>query len=221
MPPIEDTKFVELQSTTLAQDPLFPSLVFRQEILGGNEFNHSLLRFILNERATDSTGVQNSNVAALGGWHSRRNLQNEAVLQPLVTTISNAAETIGDRLAYHPRAKVRLDQMWAIVNPPGAYNSEHLHPHALWSGVYYVQAPADSGDLKFSDPRPGNVMFCAQHHPAKAKPSEARLSITYQPMARHLILFPGFLPHSVNVNQSAKSGHEALRIAISFNLTQH
>ena len=43
--------------------------------------------------------------------------------------------------------------MWANINPPGGMNRAHQHPNSLWSGVYYIKAPKNSGHLKIDDPR--------------------------------------------------------------------
>ena len=45
--------------------------------------------------------------------------------------------------------------MWANINPPGGYNAPHIHPNSLFSGVYYIKAPKNSGNLVCNDPRPG------------------------------------------------------------------
>lgn len=219
--PTEPQASGKLQTTALAADMLFPSFVFRQEISGSRELNVSLLQFILAERSADRFGLQNSNIAALGGWHSRNSLHKNVAFEPLVTAICTAAEIIASRLDYDPKLKFSLDQMWAVVNPPGAFNSEHLHPHSLWSGVYYVQVPDQPGRLRFSDPRAGNIMFCAQHRRGTEKPDEAKLAIAYEPSEGQILLFPGYLPHSVEPNQSRIDGEAALRVAIGFNLAQH
>ncbi len=211
----------EFQTTLLATNVHFPTLVFRQEILDAHEMNASMLQFILTEREADTAGLQISNVTALGGWHSRKSLHKEAVFKPLVDAIGTAAESIACRLDYDPELSLSLDQMWAVANPPGAFNKEHLHPHSLWSGVYYVQVPDNPGRLLFGDPRPGNIMFSAQHRPGVEKPDEAKLAIAYEPLEGHLTVFPGFLPHSVEPNLSGRTGDAALRVAISFNLAQH
>ncbi len=201
-------------------DAHFPSFVCRHQFANSASLNPALLRYILAERANDGAGLQASNVAALGGWRSRNSLHKEEVFAPLVDAIHSVAETIASNLDYHPGAKLKIDQMWAMANPPGAFNRNHQHPHSLWSGVYYVQVPDNAGALVFSDPRPGNVMFCAQHRPGAVPPPEASLTIEYEPVEGTLMMFPGFLAHSVEPNLSEKAGDAALRIAISFNLTQ-
>ena len=49
--------------------------------------------------------------------------------------------------------------MWANINPPGGMNRAHQHPNSLWSGVYYIKAPKNSGHLKIDDPRASAAMF--------------------------------------------------------------
>ena len=43
--------------------------------------------------------------------------------------------------------------MWANINPPGGYNKPHLHPNSHFSGVYYIKAPKNSGQIVFNEPR--------------------------------------------------------------------
>jgi uncharacterized protein (TIGR02466 family) len=217
----ETQKSSEMQSAAPTADMLFPSLVFHYQVPGSRAMNATFLRFILEERLADPTGLQLSNVGVLGGWHSRNSLYREPVFKPLVDAIATVAQTIARRLDYDPKLKFTLDQMWAVVNPPGAYNNEHLHPHALWSGAYYVQVPENAGRLRFVDPRPGNVMLCAQHRQGAEQPEEAKLAIAHEPLEGNLVMFPGYLPHLVEPNLSRLDGEAGLRIAISFNLAQH
>ena len=48
--------------------------------------------------------------------------------------------------------------MWSNINPPGGMNRAHQHPNSLWSGVYYIKAPKNSGHLKIDDPRSSAAM---------------------------------------------------------------
>ena len=52
-----------------------------------------------------------------------------------------------------------LGNMWANINPPGAYNKLHCHPNSLFSGVYYVKSEPNSGRLKIHEPRPGKQLI--------------------------------------------------------------
>lgn len=86
---------------------------------------------------------------------------------------------------------------WLNAMGPGQSTSRHSHEEndELLSGVYYVTAPADSGDILFHDP-----------------PFETRVS----PQAGLLLLFAPDLPHSVEPNKSNQ-----LRLSVAFNFGQH
>ena len=51
-----------------------------------------------------------------------------------------------------------IGNMWANINPPGALNRPHLHPNSHFSGVYYIKAPKNSGQIVFNEPRSGAHM---------------------------------------------------------------
>ena len=42
-----------------------------------------------------------------------------------------------------------------MSSPTYSYNKTHTHPNSLWSGVYYIKVPKNSGKLFLEDPRPG------------------------------------------------------------------
>ncbi len=83
---------------------------------------------------------------------------------------------------------------WINAMQPGQSTSRHSHEEhdELISGVYYVSAPADSGQILFHDP-----------------PFETRV----RPQPGLLLLFAPGLEHSVEVNRSA-----AQRLSIAFNI---
>ena len=48
-------------------------------------------------------------------------------------------------------AKVELHNSWANINYPGAWNAPHLHNGCFYSGVFFIQAEGDEGDLRMVD----------------------------------------------------------------------
>ena len=101
-----------------------------------------------------------------------------------------------------------------LPNPPGGSHRPHIHPNALFSGVYYVKCNSDSGRLKIYDPRPGNQYIMPirkQGNPGIDFWREANL----QPIDGRIIMFPAWLWHSVEDNTS-----NDIRISISFNFIQ-
>ena len=107
--------------------------------------------------------------------------------------------------------KIKITGMWTIINPPGASNSRHIHSNNFISAAYYIKAPKNSGKIVFYDPRPAPV----HNHPISKSPNKLNATVnSIKPEPGLLVLFPSYLEHSVNPNQSNKK-----RIVISFNLS--
>ena len=92
--------------------------------------------------------------------------------------------------------------MWANINPRGAFNRHHTHPHALWSGVYYVRTPDDCGLLCLTDPRP-QAHVITPYFDAKRRSAHTWAEAYYQPVAGRLVAFPGWLVHSTHPNMAS------------------
>jgi hypothetical protein len=92
----------------------------------------------------------------------------------------------------------RLHQSW--VNYSDKYSFQGVHHHFLGgvSGVYYLQTNQEDGMLLL-------------HH---LVPLVSDTPISYKPEVGKIILFPGWAPHSVEVNKT-----DSTRISISFNVT--
>lgn len=129
------------------------------------------------------------------------------VLNQALAFAAEAADQYGWDLEQH---KLQIEQFWVNLNKPHGYNMQHNHAPNHISGVYYVQVPAQSGDIKFFDDRklrdvcePGAVRDSAL----------AYSSYTFRPSAGLMFLFPGWLDHLVGQNKSEQD-----RISISFNI---
>jgi uncharacterized protein (TIGR02466 family) len=107
-----------------------------------------------------------------------------------------------------------LGNMWANINYKGGFNRPHLHPNALFSGVYWVKAPEKSGSLMLYEPRPGAQ--CTMPNRKKGKlPPQLWREIHYTPKAGMMVMFPAWLWHEVRPNES-----NDIRISVSFNFLQ-
>jgi uncharacterized protein (TIGR02466 family) len=111
----------------------------------------------------------------------------------------------------HLDIQPRLGNMWANINLPGGYNNSHVHPNSLFSGAYYVKSQPNSGRLHIMDPRPGVQHVMPNKKPGKL-PRELWRETYYDPIPGRLIMFPSWLWHKVEPNQS-----NDIRISISFN----
>ena len=187
-------------------ESFFPTLIYGKDI----KIDNRLFEKEIIEWSKKDPGVQKTNRK---GWHSTTEMHKIPVFKPLVNEILVTMNEIWEK-EWLDRVPV-LGNMWANINPPGAYNAPHIHPNSLFSGVYYVKAPKNSGRLVCNDPRAGvqlNMPVRKEGQP----PKELWRDCTLEPKEGRLIIFPFYLWHNVESNLS-----EDVRISVSFNIIQH
>ena len=186
-------------------EKFFPTFVYGKDV---QLDNNKLAQDIINWSNQDK-GVQKTNYK---GWHSTTDMAKKPEYSALITELFRMQKEIYDN--EHLDRNAFLGNMWANINPPGSMNQPHVHPNALFSGVYYVKSQPQSGRLKIYDPRPGiqTIMPVRKSgNPGKDLWREAHL----EPIVGRIIMFPAWLWHSVEENQS-----NDVRISVSFNFVQ-
>ena len=190
----------------MIREEFFPTSVFGKDI---QLDNNKLAQDIINWSNQDP-GVAKTNVK---GWHSTTDMASKPEYQPLVNELMIMSKDIFKE-EWLDREPV-LGNMWANINPKEGSNQPHIHPNSLFSGVYYVKSNPQAGRLKIYDPRPGIQMVMPvrkEGQPPKHLWRDANLD----PIPGRLIMFPAWLWHSVEPNQS-----NDIRISVSFNFIQH
>ncbi len=215
-----DCGLVALSEDALRVHRYFPTLIFSLEVPGSEILNAQLLEAIYAEREGDRAGVRKSNFPELGSWHSHVKLHKDVAFAGLVQYVDAASAMMCRELGYHRSYQLRIGTMWSIINPPGGLNRAHIHPGCIWSGVYYVQAPRNSGRIEFIDPRTQNLMSPVEYIPDTKRPRICWTKVQYKPVAGRMLIFPSWLYHSVGPNRSKAKGKDADRIIVSFNLSQ-
>lgn len=198
----------------------FPTLTFSVDVAHHQPLNEELLNLIYAERDQDQKGIQRSNYQQLGGWHSRTNLHRSKKYSALVKEVAAAGRLVSEELEYDPAYSLRIGTLWSIINSPGSSNLAHIHPGCLWSGVYYVQVPKNSGHIVFTDPRTSNLMQRPKFTPNKKRPKSCWTKVNVRPTPGRMIIFPSWLYHAVKPNLSNKKGTAGDRVIMSFNLSQ-
>ena len=187
-------------------EAFFPTLIYAEDV----KLDNKLFEKEIIEWSKKDEGVKKTNV---GGWHSQTNMFEIPVFKPLVDELFKMQTLIfkEERLDRKPV----MGNMWANINYKGGYNQPHLHPNSLFSGVYYVKAPDNCGRLTCNDPRPGVQCNMPTRIEGRPPPHLWR-EVHIEPKVGRIIMFPSWLWHAVEPNQS-----NDIRISVSFNFIQH
>ena len=204
----------------LSRDDYFPTLVYSARLHDASAMNKEILAAINEEREKDQKGIERSNFRSLGGWHSQNNLHKNPKFKRLTNRTHKLLAGISENLGYDSNTRLEITTMWSIANPPGSSNRAHVHPGALWSGVYYVQAPEGAGQIDFTDPRTVQIMNSPTFIPNKRRKTECWSKVKVKPVPGKILFFPSWLYHSVDPNLAEGDGPESERIIISFNINQ-
>ena len=189
----------------MIKEEFFPTIFYAKDIKLDNDM---LATYFLNLSKQDP-GVHKTNVK---GWHSKNLDHSQTEIQPLLKELFDMQKEIyqEEMLDREPL----LGNIWANLNPSGGYNKTHMHPNSLWSGVYYIKAPKNSGKLVCNDPRPG-VQIKMPVRKEGTMPQSLWREVFIEPQSGRIIMFPSWVWHYVEPNES-----NDIRISMSFNFIQ-
>ena len=190
----------------MIKEQFFPTTVYGKDVQLDNA---KLTQDIVNWSNQDR-GLQKTNYK---GWHSKTNMASKPEYQNLVNELMIMCKDVFKE-EWLDREPI-LGNMWANINPKDGMNQPHIHPNSLFSGVYYVKSNPQAGRLKIYDPRPGSQIVMPARLEGKP-PKHLWRDANLDPFPGRIIMFPAWLWHSVEPNQS-----NDIRISVSFNFIQH
>jgi len=189
----------------LIKEQFFPTTVYGKDL---QLDNNTLAQHIIQWSQQDQ-GVKKTN---MNGWHSTTDMHTKPEYKVLVDELYQMQHEIFQEEWLDRRPK--LGNMWANINYSGGYNRPHVHPNCLFSGVYYVKTQPQCGELVVNDPRPGIQTMMPTRKPGQP-PKHLWREAHIEPTQGRLIMFPAWLWHCVEPNQS-----NDMRISVSFNFIQ-
>ena len=183
----------------------FPTLVHGKDVqLNNNQLAQDIINWSNQDKGVSKTNVK--------GWHSTTDMSTKPEYQLLVNELFKMQQEIYEK--EHLDRQPKLGNMWANINPPEGMNQPHIHPNALFSGVYYIKSNPKAGRLKIYDPRPGVQLIMPTRKsgdPGRDMWRDANI----EPIEGRIVMFPSWLWHAVEPNDSNE-----LRISVSFNFIQ-
>ena len=189
----------------MIKEEFFPTTVYGFDVKLDND---KLAQDIL-EWSRQDKGVKKTNVK---GWHSQTDMHTKSEYKPLVDELFIFMIDIFKE-EWLDREPI-LGNMWANINPKDGMNQPHIHPNSLFSGVYYVKSNPQAGRLKIYDPRAG-VQIVMPVRKKGQPPKHLWRDANIDPIPGRIIMFPAWLWHSVEPNES-----NDMRISVSFNFIQ-
>jgi uncharacterized protein (TIGR02466 family) len=173
--------------------------------------NDPILDFCLLQRTQDPVGRKLSNQ---GGWQSKdfRPGTHPALKELEEKIITQAEQCIRDYGYVENQCHVFIGNMWININGKDNTNSVHIHDNSFISGAYYVKARPGQGNINFYRDHYHDYSIASQAPIDHYTPISAS-AISYPPITKRLMLFPGSLPHGVERNELDED-----RISISFNV---
>jgi uncharacterized protein (TIGR02466 family) len=183
---------------------LFPTFVRKSRL--GADARAAVQRAILEQLRVLRAGLPDLEPGEV--WQSRHGLHAVPELAPLVDHIRQGIEQVLAFL-HVGTASFEITGLWLNVAARGGFVRMHNHPNNFLSGAYYVQVQQGADTINLHDPRPQSAVI---------RPSVTELTayntdqVVLNVEEGTLLVFPGWLMHSVDPN-----GSERLRISASFN----
>ena len=205
--------------SNLMRELYFADAFYYKDFENSSEMNKKLKDKILQWKHDDPEGMIISNSL---GWQSRSIMQEDKVRwKDILKPINEFLHEVLVSEQYVENSALEISNMWANVNCKYAYNKYHDHAKSLWSGVYYVQCPPNSGNIIF------HKEWARYQNISKPVFQEELSSLRHQwdnvfwePREGRVILFPSWIGHQVEQNLTNVEGEDGYRISISFNINQ-
>ena len=188
----------------------FPEPVFKYKVDDYKNLNKELIEYIYKLYENDTEGIERSN---RGGWHSKNfrlteenSIQNKFAIKAqeyILDTFNQMGWKTEDQ-------KIRIREMWSIINKKNDFNVIHTHPNSYLSAAYYVKAPKNCGRFQVENP---NIAKRHSFPDIKSKNELNHDVAGIEIDEGDLLIFPGYLPHKVGKNNSDED-----RVVISFNV---
>ena len=133
--------------------------------------------------------------------------------QALLNLIDSQARAFLNLRGFNPTCHFETES-WLQVYPPGTHFNKHDHYGSIVSGVLYLQAPINCGNIRFYNPITGRRATDVFFENIKTTSNAYNLhEVEYTPITGEMLMFEPWLEHSVDMNGSTEN-----RIAVSFNI---
>jgi uncharacterized protein (TIGR02466 family) len=189
----------------------FTTPIWISHIKNFKKIKSGIIKQLNGVRERDPNGAKKSNYI---GYQSEENVNGIPELQPVFTHIMESMVRKAILDLQMETSQGNLDYAWVNYNDSlNAFNVPHVHD-AVFSGIFYINAPEGSGDL----------ILCNESHNSlwmgdrlRNKQANSRSYVPYfglKPKEGMCVIWGAYLQHYVNPNFK-----QVERISVSFNIT--
>ena len=182
---------------------LFPTCIHILEYKNFESIKDELVQHVYEEKNRDPKGREVSN---RGGWQSQDFVKDDKILS-LIGKIFYELPTVNKNLIFSLGC-------WFNINKKGSYNTKNVHANSDFSGVFWLKAPMNSGDIVFDSPHNFSSFMERISYTEKFKNDTGCTDrYFFNPIEGKMLIFPSSLEHEVQPNESDED-----RISVSFNI---
>lgn len=184
---------------------LFPTVFWMDELQDLSPMMYEWRARLDQMRSTEEAGKGRSTRT---GWSGPKTLFNDPVFKPL----RDRCQTLFGRALMEMKVPDGFRfgmEAWGNIHDTGGFNQPHIHREAVLSGCFYLFTPKGSGAIVFHDPRPGSLYSRPW---GRGINSWGKSAIGVR--AGTVLLFPHWLEHSVEPNESAECRYSIAMNAI-------
>ena len=180
---------------------LFPTIIYEFCLNINDHDKNNMLTYIKNynridEEAQTSFNLQSNQTQPLA--QTNDDLQTMSYFKKFKDEIIKLNKNILDSLEYE-YDDVIITNMWGNVMTPGEVHPPHTHSNNFLSGVFYLQADDQSGNITFFDPRAQIGVLCPRIKNGNVMNANA---VGFAPRENMGLIFPSWLQHWVKTSDS-------------------
>jgi len=170
-----------------------------------------VLAYLDSERGKRDVPPSPAESVSTSYYNQKISVVEDAQLGELKEVLLRAGASFLQGMGIEP-FPLEIERAWANVFVPGAQEHQHSHDGSYLSASYYVEAPANCGQLVFPDPIPAR-----RAHRAFTKTQGGAYflmpEVGFTPKAGKLVMFESWVEHYVGCNKSDQP-----RVSLAFNL---
>jgi len=190
---------------------LFPIKIYRDVYPNIVDLKHNLfskLDKVFQESSNNNNAFMRQGTLCSYNSNSYLHTEFPEETKDVVEFIEQCAREYWAVSSYYQGLDPFVFQMWANVTPKDGYIDSHLHGNMPFTGVLYIDASSEQGNLFIENPME-MVLMNQPIGPDIKYPLGEEITVK----SGDLIMFPGYIRHSVKPNLSDRP-----RLILAFNI---